>query len=94
MPDIDGDGVNNFDSSPTEINMEVGVGRHDNSLEFLIYDHVVVGDQFVNLSRSLGVTLATQTSVDRLHWLPQSAKTWTGPISVAVFVPDQEFDID
>ena len=47
----------------------------------------------MNLSRSLGVTLATQTSVDRLHWLPQSAGTWTGPISVAVFVPAQEFDI-
>ena len=93
MPEIDDDGADSFDPTPTEMNMEVGVGRHDSNLEFVIYDHAVVGPKFSLLSATLGVTLSTQTSVDRLHWLPHSAKTWSGPISVAVFVPDQEFDI-
>ena len=93
MPEIDEAGAENFDSNPTNMNMEVGLGRHDRNQEFLIHDHAVVGDKFSTLSQSLGVTLATQSSVDRLHWLAHSSKTWSGPISVAVFVPDQEFDI-
>ena len=71
MPGIDGDGLDYFDSSPTEMNMEVGIGRHDKSLEFLIYDHVVAGSQFVNLSRSLGRTQTTgrSFSISRRRYL-------------------------
>ena len=29
MPDIDDEGADNFDPEPTEMNMEVGLGRHD-----------------------------------------------------------------
>ena len=39
------------------------------------------------------MSLATQTSVDRLAKLVQSLATWTGPVSVVVFVPDAEFDV-
>jgi hypothetical protein len=39
------------------------------------------------------VCLATQTSIDRAHWLLKTVETWTGPISVAIFTPDLEFDI-
>ena len=31
--------------------------------------------------------------MDRMHWLVQMANRWTGPISVALFVPDVEFSI-
>ena len=93
VPDIDEEGADIFDPKPTNLNMEVGVGRHDRSHEFLIYDSVVVGPKFSSLSSSLGVTLTTQTSVDRLHWLPLVSAAWSGPVSVAVFVPDKEFDI-
>ena len=39
------------------------------------------------------VCLATQTSIDRAHWLLKTVETWSGPISVAIFTPDLEFDI-
>ena len=42
MPEIDDEGAENFDSNPTEMNMEVGLGRHDMNQEFLIHDHAVV----------------------------------------------------
>ena len=45
------------------------------------------------LSQDLGVTLATQSSVDKLHWLKDTCHTWHGPVSAVVFVPDREFDI-
>lgn len=45
------------------------------------------------LSQDLGVTLATQSSVDKLHWLKDTCDTWHGPVSAVVFVPDREFDI-
>ena len=31
--------------------------------------------------------------MDKLHWLVDTVATWHGPVSVAVFVPDKEFDI-
>jgi len=33
------------------------------------------------------VTLATQGSLNRLHFLPEILKRWNGPISIAVFTP-------
>ena len=54
---------------------------------------VVVGSRFQQLSRKLGVTIATQASVDKLHWVVDTVTTWQGPVSVVVFVPDKEFDI-
>ncbi|XP_076043297.1 beta-1,4-glucuronyltransferase 1 isoform X2 [Oratosquilla oratoria] len=39
------------------------------------------------------VCLATQTSLDRLFWLTQAPRHWTGPISVAVFAPDVEYSL-
>ena len=54
---------------------------------------VVVGAKFQQLSRKLGVTVATQASVDKLHWVVDTVATWQGPVSIALFVPDKEFDI-
>ena len=54
---------------------------------------VVVGKKYLQLSSITGVTLTTQTSVEGLKWLVESSITWHGPISVVVFVPDQEFDV-
>ena len=53
----------------------------------------MVGSRFQHLSRKLGVTIATQASVDKLHWVVDTVTTWQGPVSVVVFVPDKEFDI-
>ena len=54
---------------------------------------VVVGRKYHQLSQLTGVTVATQSSVERLHWLVESSTTWQGPVSVVVFVPDKEFDV-
>ena len=54
---------------------------------------VLVGRKYQQLSHQTGVTVTTQTSVERLHWLVESSTTWQGPMSVVVFVPDKEFDV-
>ena len=40
VDDIDKDGSEDFSDEPTEFNMEVGVGRHDHSFSYTIYDQV------------------------------------------------------
>ena len=93
LPDLQSDGVEGFDSQPTEFNMEVGVGRHDSSLQYRLYDQVVVGTRYQQLSASRGVTLCTQASVDKLDLVVRTLTSWEGPLSLAVFVPDREFDL-
>lgn len=51
------------------------------------------GSDWRLLSESRQVCLATQTSIDRVHWLLTTVESWSGPISVAVFTPDLEYDI-
>ena len=34
-----------------------------------MFDNVIVGDRFVSLSIEYDVTLATQSSLDKLHWI-------------------------
>ena len=67
-------------------------GHWDQSRNFRIFDHVITGPDFPALSQLYDVTLVTQASLDKLHWLSQLGKTWSGPISLALFVPDIEFD--
>ena len=93
MPDIDDEGADGFDHNPTMMKLEAGVGRHDRSHKYIIYDHVVVGSEFISLSHSFGVTLCTISSIDRLYWLAETSSLWDGPVSIAVFVFDHEIDI-
>ena len=67
-------------------------GHWDQSRNFRIFEHVLTGADFPALSQLYDVTLVTQSSLDKLHWLSQVGKTWSGPISLALFVPDIEFD--
>ena len=67
-------------------------GHWDQSRNFRIFEHVLTGPDFPALSQLYDVTLVTQSSLDKLHWLSQVGKTWSGPISLALFVPDIEFD--
>ena len=91
--DIDGGEIENFDPNPTIIKNKFCAGRHDRSLEYLIYDHVVIGSSFIQLSQSLGVTLCTQSSVENLHLLVEISQLWEGPLSIAVFVSPHEFGV-
>ena len=67
--------------------------RWDSKREYKIHDYAIVGGQYKNSSENNKVCLATQTSVDRLYWIPYVLKHWLGPVSIAVFVPDVEFEI-
>ena len=72
--------------------LNLAQGHWDQSRNFRIFQHVITGRDFSQLSQLYDVTLATQSSLDKLHWLSQVGKTWSGPISLALFVPDIEFD--
>eukprot|EP00088_Acartia_fossae_P029166 TRINITY_DN29996_c0_g1_i9.p1 TRINITY_DN29996_c0_g1~~TRINITY_DN29996_c0_g1_i9.p1 ORF type:complete len:523 (-),score=67.62 TRINITY_DN29996_c0_g1_i9:482-2050(-) len=50
------------------------------------------GKNWSNLSQR-NICLGSQTSVDRLHHLVDILSGWTGPLSLAVFVPDIELAI-
>ena len=39
------------------------------------------------------VCLSSQCSADLLHWVVEQTKTWSGPMSVAVFAPDVDYTI-
>jgi len=51
------------------------------------------GEEWASLSSSRNLCLGAQTSLDRLHQLVELTSTWTGPLSLAVFAPSQEFGI-
>lgn len=72
-------------------NMDLQLGRWDNQRLYKLFDNVIVGSKFVELSEQFLTTLATQSSMDKLISLIQVSKHWSGPISVAVFaVGDDE----
>ena len=43
-------------------------GRWDQSRNFKIFDHVFTGSNYDKLSREFNVTLATQSSLDKIYW--------------------------
>ena len=56
--------------------IDLDLGRYDRSRQFKIFDNVFVGEKFSELSKELDVTLASQSSFDRLHWIIYVAKLW------------------
>lgn len=54
--------------------------------QFLLYDSLIDGPDFEQLTNTHKVTIATQTSMDRLFTFIESYERWTGPISAAVFL--------
>ena len=51
------------------------------------------GDDWNTLSKQRKLCLAAQASIDKSYWLLEMVKTWSGPISIAIFTPDIEFHI-
>lgn len=66
--------------------LNLNLGRWDNSRQYKYYDYAVIGDRFLSLSKEFVVSLATQSSIERLHSLVHASLHWTGPISVALYV--------
>lgn len=85
--------VNMMNNSPELFTVDTHLGRWDNGRLFKTHEHVYTGPSYRLMAASAVVSLATQTSVDRLYWLVQASRHWTEPISVAVFTPDIEYGI-
>ena len=49
--------------------IDVNLGLFDESRKYKMFDNVIVGDKFVSSSIEYDVTLATQSSLDKLHWI-------------------------
>lgn len=65
--------------------LNLRAGRWDNSRQYKYFDFAVMGDRFEALSKDYTVTLATQSSIERLHSLVHVSRHWHGPISVALY---------
>ncbi|KYN23020.1 N-acetyllactosaminide beta-1,3-N-acetylglucosaminyltransferase, partial [Trachymyrmex cornetzi] len=76
------------------LKLDIKLGRWDSRRIFRMYDSVLVGSRFTELSQTYRVCLATQSSVEKLHSLVQVALHWTGPMSVALYAAgDEEFEV-
>lgn len=74
--------------------LNFNIGRWDNQRLYKMYDFALTGEQYEQSSQNSSVCLATQSSVERLHFLVQVAYQWTGPISIAAFIAgSEEFQI-
>lgn len=64
--------------------------RSDNSRQYLVRDFAWTGTQFHSTAVNQEVCLATQSSLDRLHWLTEMADHWRGAISISIYLDDEE----
>ena len=65
-PNANKDDIENIFSSEL---IDVQLGTFDDSRKYKMFDNVIVGDKFVSSSIEYDVTLATQSSLDKLHWI-------------------------
>ncbi|XP_050293938.1 beta-1,4-glucuronyltransferase 1 isoform X2 [Anthonomus grandis grandis] len=73
-----------------QLNLNLKLGRSDNRIAYTLFDHVIVGDKFVQLSDTFRTCLATQSSLDKIVSLVESSLHWAGPISLAVFAGSEK----
>ncbi|XP_071514113.1 beta-1,4-glucuronyltransferase 1-like [Panulirus ornatus] len=74
-------------------NLDPGRGVLDASRTFKTHPFISVGGQWTRLRNTWQVCLSSQTSADRLYWVGRQARTWTGPMSVAVFAPGADYTV-
>jgi hypothetical protein len=78
----------------TSLNLDIRNGRWDSRRLYRMFDSVITGSRFIELSETTRVCLATQSSLEKLHSLVQVVHQWIGTISVALFVAgDEEFEV-
>ena len=63
------------------------LGVFDKSRDYKSHMFSIVGDSWTILSSSRSLCLGAQTSVERLPEVVEMVRGWSGPMSVAVFVP-------
>lgn len=67
-------------------------GQKDNSQKYQVHTFAMTASNWQNMTKD-PLCLATQASVDHLHWLEEVAVHWCGPISVSIFTPDLDYQI-
>ncbi|KAK3932399.1 Beta-1,4-glucuronyltransferase 1 [Frankliniella fusca] len=92
-PEDDPDQQANVEEDADTISVELALGRWDSRRVVKMFDHALVGGRFAELSAEYKVTLATQTSLERLHSLVQVVHHWTGPVSVALYAAGDEWPL-
>lgn len=78
-------------NNPGIFNVNMSLARWDERCLYRFFDSVLSGDKFIELSEKYTVTIATQSSLEKLHSLAEVSQHWTGPISVSVFILREEF---
>ena len=72
-------------------NIDWRLSRWDYKQRYKFLDFIWPGDKFLELSKKYTVSIATQSSLEKLHSIVEMSRHWTGPISLAVFVAGEEF---
>ncbi|CAH1128586.1 unnamed protein product [Ceutorhynchus assimilis] len=67
------------------LNLNLGLGRSDNKLAYKLFDNIIVGERYIELTEAYKTSLAAQSSLDKIASLIESSLYWGGPISLAVF---------
>jgi len=67
------------------------LSRWDSKYRYKFLDFIWPGDKFLELSKKYTVTIASQSSLEKLYSVVEMSRHWTGPISLAVFVAGEEF---
>jgi N-acetyllactosaminide beta-1,3-N-acetylglucosaminyltransferase len=71
-------------------NIDWTLSRWDSKHRYKFLDFVWPGNKFLELSKKYTVSVATQSSLEKLHSIVDLSRHWTGPISLAVFVAGEE----
>ncbi|KAG7170468.1 Beta-1-4-glucuronyltransferase 1-like 3, partial [Homarus americanus] len=68
-------------------------GVMDSSGNYTTYAFVWPAQEWDVVTAESRVCLATQASVEHLFWVAWQAETWTGPMSVSIFVPGSDYAV-
>ncbi|KAJ6647349.1 Beta-1,4-glucuronyltransferase 1 [Pseudolycoriella hygida] len=75
----------NVSDQPVFLDLKFHLGRWDSLRLYKYFDFAVTGERFKELSEEYVVSLATQSSLEKLYSLVQVAHHFSGPISAAIF---------
>lgn len=67
--------------------MDMLSGMFDDSRRYQLFPNALVGPTYDSLSSNSSVTMATQTSFERMYELHELVSRWDGALSVAIFAP-------
>ena len=74
-------------------NSDWRLSRWDSKYRYKFFHIIWPGNTFLEVSEKYAVSIATQSSLEKLHSIVEVSRHWTGPISLAVFVAGEEFSL-